>query len=141
MRGRLTGVAVALVALAAAMQLPTTLAFYERAYAEAREEGVYLEYERWTPEESLLVRMWPAMANQLAARESDVAIDDAAPTSEVLDRPLFRVVALWWWMLPAVGVPWLFGLAHLWSRWSSEPGSCGAARIRHRPSLVAPSEQ
>jgi hypothetical protein len=61
------------------------------------------------------VRMWPAMVHQVqAARESDVnqkIEEDEAPSERVLDRSLFKVVALWWWMLPAVGVPWLFGLA------------------------------
>ena len=113
LRGRFAAAAVVLVAFAAAMQIPTNVAFYERAYAEAREESVYLEYERWTPSGSPLLRMWPAMVNQLqAARESDVdKIEEAGtPSESVIDRPLFKVVALWWWMLPAVGVPWLFGL-------------------------------
>ncbi len=116
LRGRFAAVAVVLVAFAAAMQIPTTVAFYERAYAEALEEGVDLEQERWTPSESPLLRMWPAMVNQLqAARETDVdkgMLEEAGtPSESVLDRSVFKVVALWWWMLPTAGVPWLFGLA------------------------------
>lgn len=116
LRGRVVAVAVVLVAFAAVMQIPTTVAFYDRAYAEAREEGVYLEYERWTPSQSPLLRMWPAMVNQLqAAREYDVDAkveEPATPSDSVVDRSIYyHVVAVWWWMLPAVGVSWLFGLA------------------------------
>lgn len=115
LRGRLATVAIVLATFAAAMQVPTIVAPYERAYAEASEDGVYLEYKRWTPADSPLVRMWPAMIHQLqAARKYDVAenIDEAGTSSErVLDRPLFKVVGLWWWKLPAVGIPWIFGLA------------------------------
>jgi hypothetical protein len=97
------------------MQVPTIVAPYERAYAEAQEEDVYLEYQRWTPSASPLLRMWPAMVHQLqAARKYDVdePIEEPGTSSErVLDRSLFKVVGLWWWKLPAVGIPWIFGLA------------------------------
>ena len=134
LRGRLVPVAVVLAAFAAAMQIPTTVAYYERAYAEAREEGVYLEYERWTPSESPLVRMWPAMVNQVqAARESDAnrEIEEGTTSDSRLDSPVFEVIALWWWLLPSVGVPWVFGFAFslaallvgAWLLWRSTNGA------------------
>ena len=90
-----------------------------------------------------LVRMWPAMANQLEAAHG-------SPTSRsTTRRPPPRCSTG-----PSSGSSRSGGgccrpsashgssaSLYLWSRWSSEPGSCGAARIRHRPSLVAPSEQ
>jgi hypothetical protein len=115
LRGRFVTAAVVLAAVGATLQIPTILAPYERAYAEAREDGVSLESERWRPSESPLLRMWPAMVNQLqATRDYDVGegIEEVETSAEtVLDNSIFKVVGLWWWMLPAVGVPWLFGLA------------------------------
>jgi hypothetical protein len=116
LRGRWIGVAAAVVAIGMVSQVPNKLAFYERAYAEHRREGTPLEHNRWSAELSPLVVSWPAMMDQLeAASASDVnrlAVTAGGESAEsVEDEEMFRVVALWWWMLPVVGISQWAGLA------------------------------
>jgi hypothetical protein len=112
LRGRIAVVAITLAAVAAVMQIPTIIAPYERAYAEARQDGIYLEDERWTPSESPLVLMWPAMVHQIrAARGSSVNEPPGTTAKRAggLDNQIFKVVGLWWWR-PRSGGFRLFGL-------------------------------
>ena len=112
LRGRGARVVVALVAIGFVIGLPTTLAFYERYYqqnAEFRESSD----RYWTFPEGILVRVWPETAEQLeAAADTDVdaLVDAGKDAPEGDDDPLLNIVALWWWVLPAIGVPWVLGL-------------------------------
>lgn len=112
LRGRGARIVAVLVAIGFVIGLPTTVAFYERYYqqnAEFREAS-----ERyWTFPEGILVRVWPETGEQLAAA-ADTDVDELvhagtdAPEGD--EDPLLNIVALWWWVLPAMGIPWVAGL-------------------------------
>ena len=114
LRGRLARIAVGLACLTLVSQLPNLVAFYQRNYREsapqARAEGrIVPAYDAWNPRPQL-VGVWPSAVHQLrdAADTSPEALltSSGSPTDNQED--LLRTVALWWWMLPAVGIPaWL----------------------------------
>jgi hypothetical protein len=113
-RRRIARLVVVLVAVGLVSQIPTTLSFFERTYVEHREQGVNLADHRWSIEKSPLVISWPAMVHQLRdAGETDVneAARSAGPSQpkSVEDNQLLQVVALWWWLLPVLGIPWWIG--------------------------------
>jgi hypothetical protein len=162
-RLRSARLAVVLVAIGLVSQVPTTLSFFERTYVEHREQGVNLAHHRWSLEKSPLLTSWPAMVHQLRdAGETDVeeAARSAGPSQpkSVQDTQLLQLVALWWWLLPAVGIPWWIGA--LFSAAVIAAGGAVAYRAAHppdrpagvgetiaalspprRPSSIAPREQ
>lgn len=117
---RLRGLAVVLVLLGLIIQIPTTLALYTRYFSEVRDTGAPLSSVHWSVTGTPLVQAWPAMVRQLeAAAENDVRDlvdrpqqpldpEDPEPAEE---QDLLKVVALWWWMLPGVGIPRVLGIA------------------------------
>ena len=113
LRGRWTSVAGVLVAACLLSQVPTTLGFFERAFAEHR--SVNESRAAWSVSRSPVVTVWPAMVDELRdATNADVRtiVRNAGGSrgSSVASQRLLHVVALWWWLLPAVGVPWWLGL-------------------------------
>jgi hypothetical protein len=96
---------------------PTFAAFYQRSYAEHVAQGVVPEEVYWHATQAPIIDMWGAARRQVsAARHTDVirlasepeASPDAAGTVE--GQKFFRVVAQWWWMTPAAGIPRAFGV-------------------------------
>lgn len=112
LRGRGAKVVAVLVVLGFLIGLPTTLAFYERYYQQNAE--VRLSSDRyWTFPDGVIVKVWPETVEQLdAAADTDVdeLVDAGKDAPEGDDDPLLNIVALWWWVLPAVGIPWVVGL-------------------------------
>lgn len=116
---RLRKLTVALIVAGMVIQIPTTVAFYGYYYAQVRDSGRELSSVYWSVDETPLIRAWPAMFRQLDnAAESDVEelikrpkaeldIDETQPADE---QELHQVVALWWWMLPGVGIPRIVGI-------------------------------
>lgn len=112
--------AVVLVVVGAVIQVPTTLSFYARYFGEIRDAGGQPADVYWSVRRTPLVQSWPAMDRQLeAAADTDVRtlldepeapLDVGQPIPPVEQQELGKVVALWWWMLPIVGVPQLLGL-------------------------------
>jgi len=88
---------------------PTIVAFYQRYYAESHERGIPEKALHWAPSRSPLLHVWGASSRQVRdALDSDVRdlIREAGkPGKTMTGRPTLRVVALWWWMLPAAGIP------------------------------------
>lgn len=84
---------------------PTLLAFHERYYVEAHEQGISLQQLLWSPGYSPLLQGWGAAYRQVNdALGSDVKeLVRQAGTPETRGEML-RVVAVWWWVLPAAGV-------------------------------------
>lgn len=117
--GRLRHAAVAAAVIGVVVALPTTVAYFERYYAENRDAGRVASQRYWTFPEGPLLGVWGSAARQLeAAGRTDVAElvkrnETEAPggfTHEsVRSQERLRVVALWWWVLPAGGVPWPIG--------------------------------
>lgn len=91
---------------------PTLVSFFERYFVEANEQGVSTEELLWSPSHSPLVHGWGVAYRQLSdALGSDVKdLIRQAGISEERGQML-RVVAVWWWMLPAAGISRWFGAA------------------------------
>lgn len=116
---RVKGLTIALVVLGMLIQVPTTLAFYSRYFAELRDRGNVPTDVYWSVTDSPLIQSWPAMVRELkAAKDSDVKelvdrqkkpfnVNKSEPATK---QELLQVVALWWWMLPGVGIPLILGL-------------------------------
>jgi hypothetical protein len=114
LRGNLRRVAVALAILGLVIQIPNVVAFYDRYHREQADIGIDSEENHWSVSGSQLVNVWPAAYRQLdAAADRDVnALVDGgrAQGGTTEDQVLLNIVALWWWGLPAVGIPWIAGL-------------------------------
>jgi len=94
---------------------PNLVSFYTRYYAEANEQGVTNEDLMWRPSRSPLLHQWPAAYRQIQdARHSDVsqliAQRTDVPASKISDSRALRIVAVWWWVLPVVHIPRLWGV-------------------------------
>lgn len=95
---------------------PTLVSFYQRYYAEASDGG-YLRraLTLWvSPFDSPLFQSWGAAYRQLqdafASNASNILREAGAPPpgGEMAKAQLARIVAVWWWLLPAAGIPvWL----------------------------------
>ena len=107
-RGRTARVAVALAAVGFVIQLPTTVAYYQRYYRDSPSKSL----QTWSVSNSQLWRIWPAAYRELRdASRSDLAAvinADAGGTSR--SDTLVSTVALWFWVLPVAGIPWPAGL-------------------------------
>lgn len=117
LRARAMRVAVALTVVGFVIQLPTVVAFYQRNYREndariaaAKAAGTRAN-PSWSLSESQLWRVWPAAVHELrdAARTDPRVLVDS-PEEQGPNDSLLKTVALWWWLLPVAGVPWLVGL-------------------------------
>lgn len=100
-------IAAALVGLV--VNAPTLAWSFERYLAVAYERGVGEAPLIWSWADAPLTNAWPsAVAQYQQAAASDVgAVLNLAGTDDVAasKAEVFRVVPLWWWMLPLVGVP------------------------------------
>jgi hypothetical protein len=118
-RGRALRAAVALALVGFIVALPTTFSPFQRYYAENAERGQIASQRYWNLADGPLIGVWGSAARQLqAAADTDVAIlveqNEAGREPElarvpVEEQPRMRIVALWWWVLPAGGVPWYVG--------------------------------
>jgi hypothetical protein len=98
---------------------PTLVSFYQRYYQEAAAAGISDAARVWNPRYAPMLRVWGATWRETADayRNADqvgafVHQAGTAPlaTSVGSSRTL-RIVNLWWWMLPAVGIPRAAGAA------------------------------
>jgi len=94
---------------------PTLVSFYERYYGEANEQGVSDAELYWSPAHAPLLHGWSAAAREIAdARHQDVRDlfrQRGNPSATIASSRALRVVALWWWVLPIVGIPRSLGAA------------------------------
>ncbi|MBI3977521.1 MAG: glycosyltransferase family 39 protein [Chloroflexi bacterium] len=95
-----------LTAVGLVANAPTLVAFYERYLVEVTEQGLSAHQVLWSPADAPLIQMWGTAARQIAdAWTSDPrALLREAGTPEVRGQML-RIVTIWWWMLPAAGLP------------------------------------
>jgi hypothetical protein len=91
---------------------PAMVSYYERYYAEAKEQGVSENDLLWSVSRAPLLHAWGAASREIAdARNHDVREifqQTGAPSATIASSRALRVVALWWWVLPLVGISrWL----------------------------------
>ena len=108
----------ALTALGIAVSAPTMVSFYERYYQEANAANISPQARMWDPRYAVIFRVWGAASRETADayRNAERVADFArqagsAPAATVNDSRALRIVNLWWWMLPAVGIPRAAGAA------------------------------
>jgi hypothetical protein len=115
LRGNAARLAVALAVVGLVVQLPNVVGFYERYHQEQGDQGIRATAHHWSFETTQLVQVWPAAIRQVkAAADKDVsALVRAERTTggTTDDQVLLNVIAIWWWGLPAMGIPWAVGLA------------------------------
>jgi hypothetical protein len=100
---------------------PTLVAYYQRYYAEAIDNARFYQVlapAPWGPwNEAPLFNIWGATFRQLsAAFSSDVAqvlkgVGEPPAPGNIASSDLLRIVAVWWWVLPAAGIPIWVGFA------------------------------
>lgn len=93
---------------------PNLVSYYGRYYEEAREQGVSNADLMWRPSRSPLLHQWPAAYREIQdARHVDVrqllAQRTDTPGASISTSRALRIVAVWWWLLPVVHVPRLWG--------------------------------
>jgi hypothetical protein len=100
---------------------PTLVAYYQRYYAEALDNYRFYQVlapAPWGPwNEAPLFNIWGATFRQLSdAFSSDVAqvlkgVGEPPVAGKLASSDLLRIVAVWWWVLPAAGIPIWVGFA------------------------------
>jgi hypothetical protein len=114
LRGNMARLAVVLALVGFIGQVPNIVGFYHRYHREQADVGIQPKAHHWSVESSQLVQVWPATIRQIeAAADKDVdelVSDTRASGGTTEDQVLLNVIALWWWGLPAAGIPWWLGL-------------------------------
>ncbi len=100
---------VVLTLLGFMVNAPTLFSFYERHYAELAAQGIPDYNIAWSVRYAPFLHAWPAAFHQVRdARRSDVKQifeRRGIPSKTIEESRALRVVAVWWWVLPLVGVP------------------------------------
>jgi hypothetical protein len=112
--GGLRKALVVFTLLGFAINAPTTFCFYERYYAELKDQGIPSEASlAWSFRYAPWRNEWPAAIRQVRdAQKSDVRemfAQRGAPAGTISESRALRVVAIWWWVLPLVHVPRALG--------------------------------
>ena len=110
---------IALAALGFFWNSPSLLTYYQRYFAEAADtDRILRTIALWgNPADAPLFNIWPATIRQLGdAFSQDVRslldnIGEPGHIGDLVKSDLLQIVAVWWWMLPAAGIPiWLGGI-------------------------------
>ena len=113
-RGR--KVLVLFATLGFVLTAPNLVSFYARYYEEASEQQVTEADLMWQPGRSPLLHAWPAAYRQIQdARHSDVRQlfarrNEVAAGKSISNSRALRIVAVWWWVLPVVHFPRVWGV-------------------------------
>jgi hypothetical protein len=110
---------VALTIAGFIVNAPTLICFYERYYQEAAAAHISDAARVWNPRYAPALRIWGAAWRETADayRNADqvgtfVRQAGKVPIAASIESShTLRVVNLWWWMLPAVGIPRIAGAA------------------------------
>ena len=112
---------IGLVFLGFLVNAPTFVAFYQRYYAEIADSDIKLAsvLVLWHDQPAMtpLFNIWGSTYNQLQAAFSTPVQDIIAnagtppPPDNFTQAELLRIVAVWWWFLPAAGIPLWVGVA------------------------------
>ena len=104
---RLRQVLVLLTILGFLVNAPTMFSFYERYLAERNDQG--LGINAWDIQSSPALHAWPAAFRETrdAMHTPVTSLTDrlqSGPSSHIAGSKALRVVALWWWLLPAAHI-------------------------------------
>lgn len=106
-------VVIGLALLGLVIQLPTIFATPERYLELSFDRGVSQTELIWSPVKSPLLGAWPSAVAQIkTASKTDVRpmrIYRATATT-FNEARFFKIVPLWWWMLPVIGVSRWWGV-------------------------------
>ena len=112
---------VGLIVLGFLANAPTLLTFYQRYFAEVSDRSTALLMQTvslWSePSQAPIFNVWAAAGRQLGDAFStpvqDIISNVGQPpaTGELSRAELLRIVAVWWWFLPAAGIPVWVGAA------------------------------
>ncbi|HWX27062.1 MAG TPA: glycosyltransferase family 39 protein [Steroidobacteraceae bacterium] len=141
---------VVLTILAFVVNAPTLVSYYQRLYAE--ELAAQEEPDLWSLSRAPFVRIWGSTWREIGdARRTDVRLmvqhAGEGDNSEASSERTFRIVAVWWWMLPMAHIPRavgaavaallaVTGLGLIWWTWhwpENSAGSCYLARPPESP--------
>lgn len=105
----------ALAVAGLAVSSPTLVSHYQRYYMEALPRAVPERTMQWSPAHAPAIRAWGTAARQVGdALRSDVRDLAREPRATGTDGRLptsLRMIPLWWWILPVLGVPRWIGAA------------------------------
>ncbi|PSO98660.1 MAG: hypothetical protein BRC51_14600 [Cyanobacteria bacterium SW_12_48_29] len=108
-------VLIALTVIGFIVNAPTMVSFYQRYYVEMNEQKISREASLWSLEHAPFRHSWYTASGQIrdALNSNLKDVVDSAGKPEKRGETL-RIVSVWWWMLPAVGIPlWVGGLLAL----------------------------
>jgi hypothetical protein len=107
---------VILTVLGFLINAPTLISYYQRIYQENRLVGVEpVDGNLWSLEQAPFVRIWGSAAREISdAQQTDVnglVRQAGQPEDSRGSWRTLKIVAVWWWMLPVVGIPRSAGAA------------------------------
>ena len=96
---------------------PSLIAYYQGYYAEAADKGYLAKaLALWgSPADAPLFNAWGAalrqLGNALTTSTTDLITQIGSPPArgELANAELLKIVAVWWWVLPAAGIPMWIG--------------------------------
>ena len=110
-----------LIVLGFLANAPTLLTFYQRYFAEVADLDTDLLMQTvslWSePSQAPIFNLWAAAGRQLSdalstpVQEIISNVGEPPPLGELSKAELLRIVAVWWWFLPAAGIPTWVGVA------------------------------
>lgn len=108
MRKRWMNLLLILTVVGFLVNAPTRIAFYDRYFFEAAEQGIPEDKLLWSFEYAPFRHGW-----SMAHRQIDDALKSDASElvkKESTRKRYTRVIAIWWWMLPTVGISLWVGI-------------------------------
>lgn len=103
----------ALAVLGFIIQIPTLFTAPERYTELSIDRGISQMDLTWNPAEAKIIGAWSSGLSQIeTAAKTDVRpMKTHRPTARQFDKArFFKIVLLWWWMLPVVGVSRWWGI-------------------------------
>ena len=112
---------VGLIVLGFLVNAPTLLTFYQRYFAEVSDQDIGLLMQTvslWSePSQAPVFNIWAAAGRQLTdafntpVQEIINNVGQPPGPRELSKAELLKIVAVWWWFLPAAGIPIWVGAA------------------------------
>ncbi|MBT9317345.1 hypothetical protein [Leptothoe spongobia] len=112
---------IGLIVLGFLVNGPTLLTFYQRYFAEVADIDTDLLMQTvslWSePSQAPIFNVWAAAGRQLSdafstpVQEIINNVGQPPPLGQLSKAELLRIVAVWWWFLPAAGIPTWVGVA------------------------------
>lgn len=107
----------ALTLLGFIINSPTLIGFYQRFFAEAADKGcLTCSLSLWGyPWDSPIIQIWGITARQIGDAFSNNVVDvfrqSGTPPAlgDAASADFFKILAVWWWMLPIARIPTLVG--------------------------------